>query len=132
MEYLDYSPATYNLGGTYTGKIDQWNAETTCSGTTCTVQLRRALETGGFKNYRLRSIAPKKYAGTFAARVECGGDEPATVRERVSIQTAKTQDLEGIPTVTGIDVIVKQTGRRPEDGDRIAASATWRGARIGP
>lgn len=133
ITYKDYSPSGYNLNDTYTGKVSQWNAETTCSNGTCVVALRRALETGGFKNYRLRASGDKKYTGTFSGKADtCGSDPAATVRERVSIQTSEIEDLDGIPTVTGLDVYLKQTGVCRESGDRISATATWKGARIGP
>ncbi len=105
MEYLDYSPSGYTLGGTYTGNEEQWNAETSCTGQSCTVNLRRALQSGGFKNYKLTSSAPKKYAGTFSAEADiCEADPAITVKERVSIQTSRVADLGGTPTVTGLDV----------------------------
>lgn len=133
MEYLDYSPSGYTLGGTYTGNEEQWNAETSCTGQSCTVNLRRALQSGGFKNYKLTSSAPKKYAGTFSAEADiCEADPAITVKERVSIQTSRVADLGGTPTVTGLDVYIKQTGLCPESGDRVEASGTWRGSRIGP
>lgn len=133
VTYKDYSPSGYNLNGTYKGKVTQWNAETTCANGECQVELRRALDTGGFKNYRLRASGEKKYTGTFSAKADaCGADPEAKVRERVSIQTSRIQDLGEIPTVTGLDIYVKQTGVCRERGRRISATATWKGARIGP
>jgi len=76
--------------------------------------------TGGFKNYRLTAAGDRKSTATFTAKADaCGSDPEAVVRERVSIQTSEVEELNSIPTVTGLDIYVKQTGTCRESGKKI-------------
>lgn len=137
LKYVDYSPPTYNLNARdYTGDTSTWYAQTVCAGGACTLQLRRALVTGGYHTYALHQQDPTTWGGTFAGFTgtdvyDCTTADPQPVRERVGLHISQTQTLGGIPTAVGFDVYLAQSGRCRTNGTRIQATARWHGIRIG-
>lgn len=105
-----------------------WRFTTTCEGETCSVRMRRELESGGFKMVTLQPAEgrPNVYEGRATSTDECLVDpKKATTRQRYAVRLVGEVDGTGRPTAKRIDVYL--TERAPTCSKETKGTIFWRG-----
>lgn len=137
VTYKDYSPGVLNVGGEYKGKETTWNARMVCDGQDCRAELRRPLDTGGFKTFPLEKTSDRKYAGEFTGKFDCGanrnGTGPDSARQRVAVSVSKVSDIDGRPTAAAMDIYLTVTSKDCEGSvlEPNRGVGRWQATRIG-
>jgi hypothetical protein len=106
----------------------EWDFTTTCTGPECTVEMRRELQSGGYKTLMLMPVEDRE--GVFEVEstgtTECaiGSEEPPT-DQRYSLKLNAPEDVGGRQTATRIEVyFTEETEGCTDDGARGMVSWT--------
>lgn len=89
----------------------QWTFTTQCTGSDCTVQMRRELDSGAFKTLTLEpSDRPNVLEATSTGKTGCASkEEPADTRQRYSVKLNSPEDVDGRQTARKLDVYFTET-----------------------
>ena len=88
-----------------------WGATTSCEDS-CTVELQRQTEQGGFKRVTLKQDGNSRYGGNGTGTTDrCGADQETGTRDRTSLRVVKQRDEGGVPLATEIEGFVRVTYR---------------------
>lgn len=107
----------------------EWKFMTTCQGSKCSIEMQRAVGSGGFKQLTLRPVAGRRgvFAGNSTSRDECLLDpKPVTTRQRYSISLHDAADRNGRRTAGRIDAYLTETAPGCSAGTK--GTISWRGA----
>ncbi|MDP2713011.1 MAG: hypothetical protein Q8O56_17510 [Solirubrobacteraceae bacterium] len=96
VRIVDRTPAAGNASGESPRGTHDWRLTTSCSGGACRLEVRRRLDSGGFKDVTLRPIAdrPGQWYGEFRGTALCGRNGRA-VDQSLTIRPLNPQDGEG-------------------------------------
>lgn len=106
----------------------EWKFVTTCRGSACSVDMKRELGSGGFKELTLRPVPGRRnvFAGKSTSRDECLlNPKSVATRQRYSIRLHDAVDRNGRRTARRIDAYLTETTAGCSPGTSGALS--WRG-----
>lgn len=118
------------IGSRFFSYEEPSNAATTCSGGTCSVELRLGLRSGGSKAYTLAADPERAgtYVGTSKGEVKCAiGDLRVPSRERVAVRAGSPADVGGRQVAGRLGVYITTTARCDDEPARSVV--TLRGPR---
>lgn len=111
------------------GEESQWPIATVCDGQTCTLEVRRELESGAFENFTLSEIKDRSYAAPSTGKTECivgaSGKVPAT--QRLAVRVSGIADIGGRLIAQRLDAYMTVSATCGDDPVRGVIS--WRGTR---
>jgi hypothetical protein len=91
----------------------EWIFATTCQGSDCTVQMRRELQSGAFKNVTLEPdpAPPGVYVAETSGTTGCANDEKSPTKQRYSIRLTAPTDVDGRQTAQRMDGYFTEVAR---------------------
>lgn len=93
------------------GETVTWGARTRCEDS-CTVELQRQTEQGGFKRVMLEQDGNSRYGSDGTGTTNrCGAGPETGTRDRTSLSVRKQRDEGGVPLATEIEGFVRVTYR---------------------
>lgn len=101
-----------------------WKFTTTCDGAACAIDMRRELDSGGYKPVKLKPAEGRSnaYVGTSSSSYDCrsADEEGRTVatRQRYSVRLSGPAERKGRETAQSIDVYVTETTNKCGENQR--------------
>lgn len=99
-----------------------WKFTTTCDGADCAIDMRRELESGGYKPIKLKPVEDRSnaYVGTSGSSYKCRYRGPGTenegqtvaTRQRYSVRLSAPSERKGRKTAQTIDVYVTESTKK--------------------
>jgi len=109
----------------------EWVFTTTCRGERCSLQMRRELGSGAFKNVTLDAdpARPNVFVGETSGTTGCASAERSPTRQRYSVRLTAPEDVGGRPTARRMDVYFTETARGCSLSTVARGVVSWRGNR---
>ena len=109
----------------------EWVFTTGCQGQDCTVQMRRELGSGAFKNVTLQPDPARAgvYVGETSGKTGCANDESSPTKQRYSIRLTAPMDIGGRSEARTMDVYFTETARGCSLSRLARGVVSWRGIR---
>jgi hypothetical protein len=111
----------------------EWIFTTACQGDRCSLQMRRELGSGAFKNVTLDPdpSRPNVYVGETSGTTGCANDERSATNQRYSVRLTAPEDVSGRQTAQRMDVYFTETARGCSLSTVARGVVSWRGNRKG-
>jgi hypothetical protein len=111
----------------------EWVFATACRGNRCSVQMRRELGSGAFKNVTLDPDPgrPNVFVGETSGTTGCANEERSPTKQRYSVRLTAPEDVGGRQTAQRMDVYFTETARGCSLSTVARGVVSWRGNRNG-
>jgi hypothetical protein len=111
----------------------EWVFATACRGDRCSLQMRRELGSGAFKNVTLDPdpARPNVYVGETSGTTGCANAERSPTKQRYSVRLTAPEDVSGRRTARRMDVYFTETARGCSLSTVARGVVSWRGNRKG-
>jgi|1185.fasta_scaffold144944_1 hypothetical protein len=111
----------------------EWVFTTACRRDRCSLQMRRELGSGAFKNVTLDPDPgrPNVFVGETSGTTGCANDERSPTKQRYSVRLTAPEDVGGRRTARRMDVYFSETARGCELSTVARGVVSWRGNRKG-
>lgn len=111
-----------------------WRFATNCNGQACTVVMRRALSSGGFKEVQLQPAQgrPGVFEANTSGMTGCAtGDRPARTTQRWSVRLHNPKDVDGRQIAASIDAYMTERTKGCPNSSVAVGKISWGGKLLG-
>ena len=109
----------------------EWVFTTTCQAQDCTIQVRRELGSGAFKNVTLEPDPDREnvYVGETSGKTGCANEESSPTRQRYSVRLTAPMDVGARSEARTMDVYFTEVARGCSLSRVARGVVSWRGIR---
>jgi hypothetical protein len=111
----------------------EWVFKTVCQGDDCTIEMRRELQSGAFKNVTLQPDPERAgvYSAETSGKTGCANDEESPTKQRYSLRLTAPAEVNGRATARRMDVYFTELARGCSLSRVARGVVSWRGSRKG-